>query len=177
LRVGLPFESFIGPGIPDILAQNDLRLAAAFGDFLACLADTGGFRFMPCAFADARPLAFNPPLGFLPFFSLPCRSLWHYLAALILSIRLGYLRPAFFAAAFALAFCAGVSFLDLPNDFGLGFSQTGLALFLFATLFLSCWNIFLFSCSRYCWVFWIAWHYLVNTLAALKLEIVTEPLV
>jgi hypothetical protein len=30
LRVGRPFSSFIGPGIPDILAQNDLRLAASF---------------------------------------------------------------------------------------------------------------------------------------------------
>jgi len=89
LRVGLPFLSFIGPGIPPMRAQNDLRLAAAFGDFLACLADTGGFRFMPCALADARPLAFSPPLGFLPFFSLPGGCLWHYLAALMLSIRLG----------------------------------------------------------------------------------------
>jgi hypothetical protein len=26
----------------------------------------GGFRFMPCAFALARPLAFSPPAGFLP---------------------------------------------------------------------------------------------------------------
>ena len=77
LRVGLPLESFIGPGIPPILAQNDLRLAAAFGDFFACLADTGGFKFMPCAFAEARPFAFNPPLGFFPFLALPCRSLSH----------------------------------------------------------------------------------------------------
>lgn len=70
----------------------------------------------------------------------------HYLAALMLSIRLGYLRPAFFAAAFALAFCAGVSLLGLPNDFGLGFSHTGLLLFLFfaIVLLLSCWNVFLF---------------------------------
>jgi hypothetical protein len=73
----------------------------------------------------------------------------HYLAALMLSIRLGYLRPAFLAAAFAFDFCAGVSFLDLPNDFGLGFSQTGLALFLFAiVLLLSCWYVLLF-CG--CW--------------------------
>jgi hypothetical protein len=47
LRVGLPLESFIGPGFPSILAQNDFLLAAAFGDFAACLADTGGFKFMP----------------------------------------------------------------------------------------------------------------------------------
>ena len=29
---------------------------------------TGAFRFMPCRLADARPLAFKPPLGFLPAF-------------------------------------------------------------------------------------------------------------
>jgi hypothetical protein len=29
-RVDRPFSSFIGPGIPDILAQNDLRRAASF---------------------------------------------------------------------------------------------------------------------------------------------------
>ena len=26
----------------------------------------GGFKFMPCFFAEARPLAFKPPLGFFP---------------------------------------------------------------------------------------------------------------
>ena len=31
--VGLPFSSFIGPGIPDILAQKDRRLAASFSVF------------------------------------------------------------------------------------------------------------------------------------------------
>jgi len=30
LRVGFPFSSFIGPGIPDILAQKDLRRPASF---------------------------------------------------------------------------------------------------------------------------------------------------
>ena len=65
--VGRPFESFIGPGIPPIRAQNDLRRAADLGDLAACLADTGGFRVPPvCALYDARPLAFNPPSGFLP---------------------------------------------------------------------------------------------------------------
>lgn len=28
----------------------------------------GGFKFMPCAFAEARPLAFKPPFGFFPSF-------------------------------------------------------------------------------------------------------------
>jgi hypothetical protein len=31
--VGLPFSSFIGPGIPDILAQKERRLAASFSVF------------------------------------------------------------------------------------------------------------------------------------------------
>lgn len=70
--VGRPLESFIGPGIPPIRAQNDLRRAAAFGLRFACFAETGGFRFMPCAFADARPLAFRPPFGSLP--SLRCQA-------------------------------------------------------------------------------------------------------
>ena len=65
--MGLPLESFIGPAIPPILAQNDSRRAAALGDLAACLAETGGFRVPPvCALYDARPLAFNPPAGFLP---------------------------------------------------------------------------------------------------------------
>ena len=66
LRVGRPFSSFIGPGIPDILAQNDFRRAAALGDFLAWLALTGGFKFMPSRFALRRPASFNPPFGFFP---------------------------------------------------------------------------------------------------------------
>lgn len=32
-RVGRPLSSFIGPGIPDILAQNDLRRAASLAFF------------------------------------------------------------------------------------------------------------------------------------------------
>jgi len=58
--------------IPHIRPQKDLRLPAAFGDFLASAALTGGLRFIPCALALARPLAFNPPLGFLP--SLRCQA-------------------------------------------------------------------------------------------------------
>lgn len=50
-------------------AQNDLRRAADLGDLAACFAVTGGFRVPPvCALYEARPLAFNPPLGFLPSF-------------------------------------------------------------------------------------------------------------
>ena len=59
--------------MPPMRAQNDLRLAAAFGDFFACLADTGGFSVPPvCALYDARPLALSPPLGFFP--SLRCQA-------------------------------------------------------------------------------------------------------
>lgn len=44
--------------IPLILAQKESRLLPPSG--------WGGFRFIPCFFAEARPLAFKPPLGFLP---------------------------------------------------------------------------------------------------------------
>jgi len=50
LRVGRPLESFIGPSIPPILAQKDLRRAADLGDLAACFAETGGFKVPPvCA--------------------------------------------------------------------------------------------------------------------------------
>jgi hypothetical protein len=64
LRVGLPLGFFIGPGIPPILAQKDLRRAADLGDFAACFADTGGLR-VPLVY-EALPLALRPPLGFFP---------------------------------------------------------------------------------------------------------------
>jgi hypothetical protein len=65
--------SFIGPGIPPMRAQNDLRRAAFLGDLAAALADTGGLRVPPVwALYDARPLAFSPPLGFWP--SLRCHA-------------------------------------------------------------------------------------------------------
>ncbi len=44
--------------IPLILAQKESRLLPPSG--------WGGFRFIPCFLAEARPLAFRPPLGFLP---------------------------------------------------------------------------------------------------------------
>jgi hypothetical protein len=54
-------------------AQKDLRLDAALGDFLACLADTGGFNVPPVSrLYAALPLAFKPPSGFLP--SLRCHA-------------------------------------------------------------------------------------------------------
>ena len=46
--------------IPSILAQKESRREPPSG--------WGGFKFMPCFFAEARPLAFKPPLGFLPSF-------------------------------------------------------------------------------------------------------------
>ena len=58
LRVGRPFSSFIGPGIPDIRAQNDLRLAASFSVFGF---GAGALRFDPvAALILARPLAVKP---------------------------------------------------------------------------------------------------------------------
>ena len=46
--------------IPLILAQKESRREPPSG--------WGGFKFIPCFFAEARPLAFKPPLGFLPSF-------------------------------------------------------------------------------------------------------------
>jgi hypothetical protein len=49
--------------MPVMRAQNDLRRpSSAFVFGLGA----GAFRFMPCFFAEARPLAFKPPLGSLP---------------------------------------------------------------------------------------------------------------
>ncbi len=55
-RVGSP-SLYSGPALPPIRAKND-ALRGLSPDF------TGGFRFMPSAFAAALPLAFKPPLGF-----------------------------------------------------------------------------------------------------------------
>ena len=53
MRVGLPFSSFIGPGIPDMRAQNDFLRGPPSG--------WGAFRFDPvAALYLARPLAVNP---------------------------------------------------------------------------------------------------------------------
>jgi hypothetical protein len=52
--------------IPHIRPQKDLRLPAAAGDLAAAAFLTGGFRFIPCALAEALPTALRPPLGFLP---------------------------------------------------------------------------------------------------------------
>ena len=76
MRVGLPFGFVIGPGMPPILAQNDLRrLAAAdpglsFDGFVvtAILSLDPGF----AARKDATPLALSPPAGFFP--SLRCHA-------------------------------------------------------------------------------------------------------
>jgi hypothetical protein len=46
--------------IPDIRAQKESLRFPPSG--------WGAFKFMPCAFAEARPLAFNPPLGLFPSF-------------------------------------------------------------------------------------------------------------
>ena len=55
--VGFPLESLSGPLFPAILAKKDARLG------LSPLL-TGAFNVPPLY--EARPLAFNPPLGFLP---------------------------------------------------------------------------------------------------------------
>jgi hypothetical protein len=49
-------------------------------------------------------------------------SIYFFFAALMLSTRFGYLRPAALAAAFADAFCADVK--GLETFFGFGLSHT-----------------------------------------------------
>lgn len=57
--------------MPPILAQKDFLRLAAFGDFLACFADTGGFKFEPVLlFMYLRPAADKPPDGLLCFFRI-----------------------------------------------------------------------------------------------------------
>jgi hypothetical protein len=51
--------------IPFIREQNDFRRAASF---LVLGFGAGGFKFIPCFFADARPLALRPPFSDLPSF-------------------------------------------------------------------------------------------------------------
>ena len=46
--------------MPPILAQKESRREPPSG--------WGGFKFMPCFFAEARPLAFKPPFSDLPSF-------------------------------------------------------------------------------------------------------------
>ena len=48
-----------------ILAQKDFLLPASF---LVFGLGAGGFRFIPCALADALPFAFKPPFGSFPSF-------------------------------------------------------------------------------------------------------------
>lgn len=96
MRVGLPFGFFIGPGMPPILAQNDFRRFADAGELAAFFAETGGLSVPPvCALYEARPLAFNPPFGFLP--SLRCQAA--VLATIVLS--LDHLVFASIACAYA----------------------------------------------------------------------------
>ena len=76
MRVGLPFLSFIGPGMPPIREQKFfLRLAAlepgfSFDGFVVtaiCSLEPGfSLRY------EATPFLFKPPLGFLP--SLRCHA-------------------------------------------------------------------------------------------------------
>ena len=58
MRVGRPFSSFSGPGIPDILAQKDLRRPASA---LVLGLGAGAFSFDPVALLYlALPLAVRP---------------------------------------------------------------------------------------------------------------------
>ncbi len=62
MRVGRPFESFIGPLTPLIRAQKDLRRLAAF-DPRFTLPVTGALRLDPVlALKYRRPAAVKPPV-------------------------------------------------------------------------------------------------------------------
>ena len=79
LRVGLPFSSFIGPGIPPIRAQKDfLRPASA----LVFGFGAGALRLLPvAALYLARPLAVSPaPLETGSFSPLDTERLTCFLA-------------------------------------------------------------------------------------------------
>lgn len=80
--------------MPSIRAQNDLLRAADLGDLLASAFFTGGFKFPPVALLyEARPLAFNPPLGFLPAFRCHAGDLAIYrFLPLFMYERAGVLR-------------------------------------------------------------------------------------
>ena len=86
--------------IPDILAQNEAFLPAAS---LVLGLGAGGFRFIPCAFALARPLAFRPPAGSFPSFLVHAGDLAiiSFIAAgvSVLTKMWGYLEFAVLAAA------------------------------------------------------------------------------
>ena len=71
--------------IPHIREQNDFLRAAFFGDFFAAAFFTGGFNVPPVArLYDARPLAFKPPLGFLPAFRCHAGDLAIYFLPLLM---------------------------------------------------------------------------------------------
>jgi hypothetical protein len=73
-------------------------------------------------------------LFFVVVFLVDFFAVLFFFAAFMLSTRLGYLRPAFLAAFFALAFLAGDSFLDFLPAFFLGFGLSQGAFFdFFAT--------------------------------------------
>jgi hypothetical protein len=85
LRVGLPFSSFIGPGIPLILAQKDFLRGPPSG--------CGAFKFDPvAALYFALPLAVSPaPLETGSFSPLPIARLGVFFLVATLIIRNKYL--------------------------------------------------------------------------------------
>jgi hypothetical protein len=109
-------------------AQNDLRGQQLSVIASPAAADTGGFRFMPCRLAEARPFAFKPPVRVFAFLALPRRSLSHYVSPDALSISIRVLRPASAARRLAsrLAACLlnGFDFL-----FGFFLSQNAFLFF------------------------------------------------
>jgi hypothetical protein len=81
LRVGLPLSSFIGPGIPDILEQNDFFLPASA---LVLGFGAGAFKLEPvAALYLSLPLAVKPaPLDIGNFSPLPTDKTGAFLVAI-----------------------------------------------------------------------------------------------
>ena len=81
---------------------------------------------MPFGLGRCAAFGVKPTLRVLAFFPLPRRSnhqLRPFFVAAMLSTRFGYGLLAFFAAAFAEAFCPADNFFPAPNFAGLGLSH------------------------------------------------------
>lgn len=95
-----------GPGMLPMRARKDARLGLS-------PVLTGAFRFMPSFFAEARPLAFSPPLGFLPSarchagvaMSLLCFSCYRSVV-----YKVGVWATSFFGSLFRFRFLGGGEF-------------------------------------------------------------------
>ncbi len=64
--VGKPLMGTVSAESVSRADYRSVPATADLGDLAASAFLTGGLRFIPCALAEARPLALRPPFGFLP---------------------------------------------------------------------------------------------------------------